>query len=166
MLRPRLAADATAGIEPAAKGEGACPGVATGIAVTTPDEAEKRAATGEDVILLRQTTSPDDVHGMIAARAIVTAHGGATSHAAVVSRALGRPCVVGCGDTVMALAGEMLTVDGAGQVWRGALPTIIPGAGENPWLAKLLAWAEEAGETKFAPEGDVAELARTGTAHG
>ena len=166
LLRPRLAADATAGIEPAAEGEGACPGVATGVAVITPDEAEKRAAAGEDVILLRQTTSPDDVHGMIAARAIVTAHGGATSHAAVVSRALGRPCVVGCGDTVMALAGEILTVDGAGQVWRGALSTIVPGADENPWLEKLLAWAEEAGETKFAPKGDIAELARTGTAHG
>ena len=166
LLRPRLAADATAGIEPAAKGEGACPGVATGVAVTTPDEAEKRAAAGEDVILLRQTTSPDDVHGMIAARAIVTAHGGATSHAAVVSRALGRPCVVGCGDTVMALAGQVLTVDGAGQVWLGALPTIVPGADEHPWLAKLLAWAEEAGETKFAPESEAAELARIATSDG
>lgn len=165
LQRPTLAAGATGGLEPVARGEGACPGVASGVAVTSADEAEKRGAAGEHVILVRQTTSPDDVHGMIAARAIVTAQGGATSHAAVVSRALGRPCVVGCGDGVMALAGETLTVDGAGQVWRGVLPLVVPGADENPWLAKLLAWAEEFGETKFEARADIAELAQLGAGH-
>lgn len=156
LLRPLLAASATDDLTPLASGESACPGVASGIAVTSADEAEKRGAAGEDVVLLRQTTSPDDVHGMIAARAIVTAHGGATSHAAVVSRALGRPCVVGCGDGVMSLAGKLLTVDGAGQVWAGVLPLKVPSADSNPHLSQLLAWAREAGETKFdaAPDSE------------
>ncbi|MCP2288527.1 pyruvate, phosphate dikinase [Nocardia amikacinitolerans] len=106
---------------PLARGESACPGLASGIVVTDPDEAETRAAAGEDVVLARPTTSPDDLHGMIAARAIVTELGGATSHAALVSRELGRPCVVGCGPGVVAtLAGRVVTVDGgAGAVWLG-----------------------------------------------
>ena len=165
LLRPHLAEHATDGLAPVARGEGACPGVASGIAVTTPDEAEARSAKGEDVILVRQTTSPDDVHGMIAARAIITAQGGATSHAAVVSRALGRPCVVGCGDAVMALAGQFLTVDGDGTVWSGALPMVTPSVDANPFLAEFMGWARDAGETKFdAP--DEAELAALEQDHG
>ena len=65
--------------------------------MTHSDEAERRAQGGEAVILVRPTTSPEDLHGMIAARAVVTEQGGSTSHAAVVGRALGLPCVVGCG---------------------------------------------------------------------
>ncbi|WP_280383615.1 PEP-utilizing enzyme [Nocardia wallacei] len=104
-----------------ARGESACPGLASGIVVTDPAEAEARAQAGADVILARLTTSPDDLHGMIAARAVVTELGGATSHAALVSRELGRPCVVGCGPGVVAaLAGRTVTVDGgAGVVWAG-----------------------------------------------
>ena len=158
LLRPHLAAHATNGLTPLATGEGACPGVASGIAVTSADEAEKRGGAGEDVVLVRQTTSPDDVHGMIAARAIVTAQGGATSHAAVVSRALGRPCVVGCGDGVMQLAGQFLTVDGAGRVWAGALAMEVPGADANPHLSRLLDWARAAGETKFDAASDADAL--------
>ncbi|BDT91192.1 hypothetical protein IFM12275_11680 [Nocardia sputorum] len=106
---------------PLARGESACPGLASGVAVSDPHEAERRAEAGEDVILVRPTTSPDDLHGMIAARAIVTGLGGATSHAALVSREIGRPCVVGCGPGVVAtLAGRVVTVDGgAGTVWPG-----------------------------------------------
>lgn len=164
LLRPHLAENATQGLSPVAKGEGACPGVASGIAVTTPDEAEERGGKGEDVILVRQTTSPDDVHGMISARAIITAQGGATSHAAVVSRALGRPCVVGCGDGVMALAGQLLTVDGDGSVWAGALPMVTPSIDANPLLAEFMGWARDAGERKFdAP--DEAELAALEQGH-
>lgn len=159
LLRPRLAPDATQSAVRLACGEGACPGVASGRIVTTSDEAEQRAANGEDVILVRQTTSPDDLHGMIAARAIVTAHGGATSHAAVVSRALGRPCVVGCGDSVLALAGRIVTVDGAGSVWDGALRLVVPTRDANPWLARLLEWGHAAGITKFdAATAETAEL--------
>lgn len=107
--------------DPVATGEVACPGIATGIAVADPDEAEERADGGEDVVLVRTTTSPDDFHGMVAAVAIVTEYGGATSHAAVVSREIGRPCVVGCGaGTVDLLVGQVVTVDGStGRVWLG-----------------------------------------------
>ncbi|MEV6771694.1 pyruvate, phosphate dikinase [Nocardia sp. NPDC051030] len=119
VLRP--ASGDTAGQEPLARGESACPGLASGVVVTDPDEAEARAEAGEDVILVRPTTSPDDLHGMIAARAIVTELGGTTSHAALVSRELGRPCVVGCGPGVVAaLVGKTVTVDGgAGLVLAG-----------------------------------------------
>ncbi|RHW24712.1 pyruvate, phosphate dikinase [Nocardioides immobilis] len=122
----RAVAGATAGSgvgDPVAAGEAACPGFATGIAVTDPDEAEERADAGEDVVLVRATTSPDDFHGMLAAVGIVTEYGGATSHAAVVSREIGRPCVVGCGaGTLDRLAGHEVTVDGStGRVWLGRL---------------------------------------------
>ncbi|MEU2120478.1 pyruvate, phosphate dikinase [Nocardia niwae] len=108
---------------PLARGEAACPGLASGVVVSDPHEAERRAEAGADVILVRPTTSPDDLHGMIAARAVVTGLGGATSHAALVSREIGRPCVVGCGPGVVAaLAGRVVTVDGgAGTVWPGRI---------------------------------------------
>lgn len=120
VLRPAVGETTT---PPLVRGESACPGLATGVVVTDSDDAERRAAAGEDVILARPTTSPDDLHGMIAARAVVTELGGATSHAALVSRELGRPCVVGCGTgTVAALAGRLVTVDGgAGAVWVGEI---------------------------------------------
>ncbi|TYL55878.1 pyruvate, phosphate dikinase [Nocardioides sp. BGMRC 2183] len=127
-----------------ASGVPACPGLATGVAVTDPDEAEERADAGEEVVLVRATTSPDDLHGMLAAVAIVTELGGATSHAAVVSREIGRPCVVGCGDGVLeALAGREITVDGAsGRVWPGRVAATT-GAAPDPYLVRLIAAAEE-----------------------
>lgn len=141
LLRPRLAAGGEAGATVLATGEGACPGVASGVFVTEPDEAERRAAAGEDVILLRATTSPDDIHGMIAARGIVTEQGGSTSHAAVVSRALGRPCVVGVGPAGI-VPGSSGTVDGAaGRVYAGALPVETPDERADPHLARLAEWA-------------------------
>ncbi|MEO0032531.1 MAG: hypothetical protein RIS94_2289 [Pseudomonadota bacterium] len=144
LLLPHLAAGASDGAQLLASGEGACPGVATGILVGDSDEAERRAAAGEDVVLVRATTSPDDVHGMIAARAVVTEQGGSTSHAAVVSRALGRPCVVGVGAGALALAGQLVTVDGAsGKVYAGALPTEAPREAEDPRLSRLIDWARE-----------------------
>ncbi|MCB2050842.1 MAG: pyruvate, phosphate dikinase [Novosphingobium sp.] len=140
MLLPRLAASAT-DIEPLARGEGACPGAASGVLVADSDEAERRAAAGEAVILVRKTTSPDDVHGMIASRGLVTEQGGATSHAAVVSRALGRPCVVGAGDGLVARAGEHVTIDGeTGVVFAGELATEIPSERDDPVLCKVLEW--------------------------
>jgi pyruvate,orthophosphate dikinase len=127
---------------PLAIGESACPGVATGIVVTDPEEAEVRARRGEDVILARATTSPDDVHGIIAARALVTEQGGSTSHAAVVSRELGRPCAVGFGsNTVTLLAGQRVTVDGAsGRVWHGNLAVERTNEAAIEDLRKLLEW--------------------------
>ncbi|WP_431950804.1 pyruvate, phosphate dikinase [Nocardia lijiangensis] len=128
---------------PLARGESACPGLASGVVVTDPDEAETRAAAGEDVVLARPTTSPDDLHGMIAARAIVTELGGATSHAALVSRELGRPCVVGCGPGVVAaLAGRMVTVDGgAGTVWLGEIAGKAVDQSVIEDVAQLARWA-------------------------
>src|SRR5258708_39960240 len=102
-----------------AKGLPASPGVASGKAYADVDAALAAADAGEDVVLVRPSTSPDDVAGMIAARAIVTELGGATSHAAVVSRELGLPAVVGCGAGVAAaLDGRSVTVyGGAGEVY-------------------------------------------------
>lgn len=129
-------------LPPVAIGEAACPGIASGMVVTNPEEAEERAARGEQVILARANTSPEDLHGIIAARGLMTEQGGATSHAAVVSRELGRPCVVGCGsNTVTALAGRWATLDGgSGRVWAGNLA--VEQASEIPAgdLSKLVEW--------------------------
>jgi pyruvate,orthophosphate dikinase len=141
---PRLADGAAEAATVLASGEGACPGVATGALVTDPDEAERRATAGEAVILLRATTSPDDIHGMIAARAVVTEQGGSTSHAAVVSRALGRPCVVGIGGSSGLKAGNIVTVDGAaGLVYAGALEVQVPDESADASLNTLIEWARE-----------------------
>ncbi len=142
---------------PAARGEPGCPGLAMGLVVTDPAEAAARAARGEDVILARVSTSPNDLQGVIAARALVTEQGGSTSHAAVVSRELGRPCVVGCGaGTVTALAGRCVTVDGAaGCVWSGAL-AMPDAAAEGDDLATLRAWGLRTHCAEEPPPGGVA----------
>jgi pyruvate,orthophosphate dikinase len=146
LLRPHLAPGAADGAEVLATGEPACPGVGAGVCVSDPDEAQERAERGEQVVLVRESTSPEDVHGMIAATAVITETGGSTSHAAVVSRQLGRPCVVGCGSgTVSRLAGQTATVDGDnGTVFAGRLPIATPDAATDPRLSRLRAWADEA----------------------
>ncbi|MFE2997551.1 pyruvate, phosphate dikinase [Nocardia sp. NPDC059246] len=146
VLRP--ASGDTGGQEPLARGESACPGLASGVVVTDPDEAEARAEAGEDVILVRPTTSPDDLHGMIAARAIVTELGGTTSHAALVSRELGRPCVVGCGPGVVAaLTGKSVTVDGgAGLVLPGEVVAKPVEQAVLDDVRQLAQWAGVTGE--------------------
>jgi pyruvate,orthophosphate dikinase len=135
-------AQQAAGQSPLVAGVPACPGVATGLAVTDPEEAEARARRGEDVILARATTSPDDLHGIIAARGLMTEQGGSTSHAAVVSRELGRPCVVGCGsNTVTALAGQRVTLDGAsGRIWAGNVAVELTDEASIGDLRKLVEW--------------------------
>jgi pyruvate,orthophosphate dikinase len=132
----------------------ASPGAASGIAVFSADEAEMRAQKGESVILVRIETSPEDIHGMHAARGILTTRGGMTSHAAVVARGMGRPCVAGAGGLhvdyaaktlsaggVTVRAGEMLTIDGAtGDIFVGAVPMIEPSlSGE---FSILMGWAD------------------------
>jgi pyruvate,orthophosphate dikinase len=128
-----------------ASGEPACPGVAVGIGVVDPDEAERRSAAGESIVLVRPTTSPNDVHGMIAAVAVVTELGGSTSHAAVVTRALGRPSVVGVGDGVArGLEGKVLTVDGeSGHVYEGEMPLVASRVADDPRLVKIRTWVDE-----------------------
>lgn len=145
LLAPTLSDATVAGRQPAAKGEGACPGVGIGVVVTDADEAEERIRRGESVVLARPTTSPNDLHGMIGAAAVITEEGGATSHAAVVSRSLGVPCVVGCGAASLThLAGREVTVDGqTGAVFAEALPVERADESNDPVLAELLAWATE-----------------------
>lgn len=147
LLQPHLAPEVRAAATVLASGEPACPGVASGLVVTSADEADDLAAEGTDVVLATPTTSPDDVHGMFAAQAIVTEIGGATSHAAVVSRELGRPCVVGCGEgTLTPLAGRVVTVDStAGEVLDGVLPLTGPGRGDSA-LDTFCAWVHEHAE--------------------
>jgi pyruvate, orthophosphate dikinase len=145
LLRPTLAPEVRDGATVLASGESACPGVASGVVVLDSDEAERRASEGEEVILARPTTSPDDVHGMISAQGVITELGGSTSHAAVVSRALGRPCVVGCGEGILQeLADRPVSVDGtAGAIYDGILPTQQTTADEHPGLSRMLQWAIE-----------------------
>jgi len=170
LLAPRLTAETAAAAIVAARGEAACPGIGIGTIVTDTDEAERRAAAGEDIILARVTTSPEDLHGMIVAKAVVTEQGGSTSHAAVVSRALGIPCVVGCGDgAVTALAGQTMTVDGsAGAVYEGVLPVADPDEATLSDLRVLTEWADALSPLRVvAPEaldedgqGDLLDLNR------
>ena len=153
LLLPTL--DPTAKVDVLTKGLPASPGAASGAVVFSPDEAETRAANGEKVILVRMETSPEDIHGMYAAAAILTSRGGMTSHAAVVARGLGRPCVSGAGDvqidfdkqlahigTTELKTGDIITVDGtSGQVMVGEVPTLEPeltGA-----FATLMGWADD-----------------------
>ncbi len=151
LLRPRLT-DSVGQADLIAQGEGACPGAAFGVLVGDPDEAERRAAEGENVILVRKTTSPDDVHGMIAARGVVTEQGGSTSHAAVVSRALSRPCVVGTGEGLTARVGEEVTIDGAGgKVYSGRLETEVPNEVSDPYLGHILEWIPEEIRSRVQP---------------
>lgn len=140
-----------------AKGLNASPGAATGIAVFDADTAEELGKKGESVILVRPETSPDDVHGMLVAKGILTQHGGATSHAAVVARGLGKPCVAGCEAIHIDLnrrlftvngqvikEGDVISIDGStGEVFVGAIPTIEPKLEEEEELLTLLSWADE-----------------------
>ena len=144
LLAPRLR-DSAEHLAALTHGESACPGVGIGAAVDDPDEAERRAREGEDVVLVRQTTSPNDINGMLVAAAIVTEEGGSTSHAAVVSRAIGVPCVVGCGPGALrALQGQVVTVDGqAGRVFAGALPVELPDEAAMSELQVIARWAGE-----------------------
>ncbi|SDB74184.1 pyruvate, phosphate dikinase [Belnapia rosea] len=137
-----------------AKGLPASPGAASGAVVFSADEAEVRAAKGEAVILVRIETSPEDIHGMHAARGILTTRGGMTSHAAVVARGMGRPCVAGAGGVTvdyssqMLMAGgqtirggEIITLDGAtGEIFIGPVAMVEPQLSGD--FATLMEWAD------------------------
>ncbi|MEG3087282.1 pyruvate, phosphate dikinase [Sphingomonas sp. PB4P5] len=152
LLHPTL--DPSAKRDVLTKGLPASPGAASGAAVFDSDTAEKRAAAGDSVILIRTETSPEDIHGMHAAKGILTARGGMTSHAAVVARGMGRPCVSGAGTIsidakagVMRVAGreihagDIVTIDGStGEVMAGAVPTVQPELSGD--FGTLMAWAD------------------------
>jgi pyruvate,orthophosphate dikinase len=144
-------------VEIAGKGLNASPGAATGQVVFSADDAVVWKEAGKPTILVRVETNPDDVHGMIAAEGILTAKGGATSHAAVVARGMGKPCVAGCDALEInrrtksatfagkeLREGDWITIDGStGNVARGALTLIPPPTTLPPWLATLLSWADD-----------------------
>jgi pyruvate,orthophosphate dikinase len=158
LLHPTLDPKATPTLF--AKGLPASPGAASGAVVFSADEAELRSQKGDSVILVRIETSPEDIHGMHAARGILTTRGGMTSHAAVVARGMGRPCVAGAGGIsvdygaqtlsaggVVLRAGDIVTLDGAtGEVFAGAVKMIEPQlSGE---FGTLMGWADEARRLK------------------
>jgi pyruvate,orthophosphate dikinase len=154
LLHPMI--DPKANVKPIAKGLPASPGAAFGKVVFDTDEAALRGNNGEEIILVRPETTPEDIHGMVASRGILTARGGMTSHAAVVARGMGKPCVVGCEeikinmeegyfvapDGTKVLKDEYITIDGGtGRVILGKAPLIEPEIGGN--LEILLKYADE-----------------------
>jgi len=171
LLHPRL--DPSAKTTVLARGLPASPGAASGKLVFSADEAEALAVRGEAVILVRIETSPEDIHGMHAARGVLTTRGGMTSHAAVVARGMGRPCVAGAGDlridyeagtmaahTTLVKAGEVITIDGStGEVMIGEVPTIQPElSGE---FATLMDWADAVRRLRVRTNAETATDART-----
>ncbi|MFP4438398.1 MAG: pyruvate, phosphate dikinase [Chloroflexaceae bacterium] len=150
----------------------ASPGAATGQAVFHPDEAEELSNKGESVILVRVETAPEDFHGMVAAKAILTARGGMTSHAAVVARGMGKPCVAGAGalrvdystqsvsvGDITIKKGEWITLDGAtGEVFAGLIPTIEPEISGD--FAAFMEWTNEFRKMGVRANADTPEDAK------
>ncbi len=164
LLHPML--DPAATWEVAAKGLNASPGAASGKIVLDADTAEQRGKAGEAVVLVRWETTPDDIHGLIQARGVLTAHGGMTSHAAVVARGMGKPCVAGCesltidlearaitiGDQTLA-EGDLLTIDGGtGAVIVGEVPLVPPKVNDD--LETVLEWGDEHRRLKVRANAD------------
>ena len=191
LLHPII--DPSVDAKPVAVGLPASPGAASGRAVFDPDIAEQRAAEGERVILVRAETTPEDFHGIVAARAVLTARGGMTSHAAVVARGMGKCAVVGCKDIdvdaeqrrfsvngTRVSEGDWITLDGAtGRVYVGELPTVpsevvrvlsgnMRGSDSRIYLsfARLLGWADEARTLRVRANADTPQDARTARAFG
>lgn len=171
LLHPTLDPDAPR--EQIAMGLGASPGAATGEVAFTAEEAEKLAADHRDVILVRTETSPEDIHGMHAARGILTARGGMTSHAAVVARGMGRPCVSGAGmlkidavrgemvaGNVTISRGDIITIDGAaGLVFKGKVGLRQPEMTGD--FGTLMGWADEVRVLKVRTNADTPADAAT-----
>jgi pyruvate,orthophosphate dikinase len=169
LLHPTI--DPDAALDEVARGLNASPGAASGRIVLDADSAVERAKSGP-VILVRWETTPDDIHGMIAAEGILTVHGGMTSHAAVVARGMGKPCVAGCealtideGARTARVGGEMLsegdviTIDGGtGRVFVGEIPLVPPQINQD--FETILEWADDARRLRVRANADNAEDAR------
>jgi pyruvate,orthophosphate dikinase len=176
-----------------AHGLAASPGAASGHIVFNADEAERRAGQGKPVVLVRVETSPEDIHGMKAARGVLTARGGMTSHAAVVARGMGRPCVAGVSavavnyetqtmtiavydeespqrgqhavESVTLKKGDIITIDGgSGHVYEGAVPTVS--AALSGEFGELMSWADATRTMKVRANADTPLDARTARAFG
>ena len=169
LLHPRI--DPAARFEVAAKGLNASPGAAVGVVVLDAETAEARAKAGEDVILVRWETTPDDIHGIVPehTRGILTAHGGMTSHAAVVARGMGKTCVAGCdglqidmkartmtiGGRTLA-EGDVITLEGSeGWVILGPVALVPPAIDEN--FGTILGWADELRRLRVRANADTPE---------
>ncbi|HEX8964734.1 MAG TPA: pyruvate, phosphate dikinase [Rhodocyclaceae bacterium] len=164
LLVPQLAPNLKA--KSLAQGLPASPGAASGKIVFDADTAEARGKTGEKIILVREETKPEDIHGFFQAQGILTSRGGKTSHAAVVARGMGKPCVSGCeaihiddvqrkahiGDTVLQ-EGDVVTIDGGtGHVYAGELPTVEPEFSAE--LVTLLEWADSFAKLEVRANAD------------
>lgn len=176
LLHPRL--DPSAKADVLAEGLPASPGAASGKMVFDADRAESKAKLGEKVILVREETKPEDIHGFFASQGILTSRGGKTSHAAVVARSMGKPCVSGCeamvidhqareatiGDVVLR-EGDIITIDGTtGKVYKGLVPTIEPEFVED--LLVLLEWADEISELEVMANADTPEAVEKAKKYG
>lgn len=179
LLHPNI--DPTSTYEVIATGLPASPGAAVGEVVFTAEHAEEMAKNGEKTILVRAETSPEDIGGMNAAEGILTVRGGMTSHAAVVARGMGKPCVAGCGEITIDIKekifnvgdytikeGDMISIDGTtGNVILGEVELILPGVTDE--LETILAWADEVRTLKVRTNADTphdAEVARDFGAEG
>ena len=163
-----------------AEGVGGSPGAAMGIVVLDPDRAVEMAEAGEHVILVRHETSPDDVHGIIKSQGVLTSRGGMTSHAAVVTRGLGKPCVVGCEELhvdmvartatargVTVAEGDVISIDGGtGEVFLGELATVEPSADDLHELNVLLSWADEVRKLQVWANADTPQDAQRARQNG
>ena len=172
LLHPMIDPAARKDAHPLTVGLPASPGAASGKVVFDPDEAEELAKTGEKVILVRVETAPEDFHGMVAAQAILTARGGMTSHAAVVARGMGKPCVAGAGDLRISYADQLMTVNGttirkgdwitldggSGEVFAGKMPTVEPELSGD--FAALMSWADEFRKLGVRANADIPRDAR------
>ncbi len=181
LLHPQFDPDVLKATKPLAKGLNASPGAAVGQVVFSADDAER--LTKEEhkaVILVRPETTPDDVHGMLTAKGILTQHGGATSHAAVVARQLGTPCVAGCEDIkldqrnkffnvgdVTVKEGDIISIDGTtGRFYLGAIPTIAPRFEDQPYLQTLLEWADDISRLMVWANADAPDQATRARSYG
>lgn len=175
LLHPSVAPVAEKKAVLLAKGLPAGPGGATGRIVFTADDAEEWAKRGEKVILVRNETSPEDVHGMHAAEAILTAKGGMTSHAALVARGWGKCCIVGCSDLNINVhkkeihvngkvlkEGDWITLNGTvGNVYEGKLDLLPADPDKNPWYKELMRWADQIRRLRVRTNADTPEDAST-----
>jgi pyruvate,orthophosphate dikinase len=180
LLHPMVDPDAEKKAKVLAKGLPAGPGGAMGQIVLTADEAQDQAKAGKKVILVRAETSPEDVHGMHAAEAILTAKGGMTSHAALVARGWGKCCIVGCSDLNIDAEAATVTVDGQvlqagdwitlngtkGNVYRGQLPLLPADPESNESYKELMTWADAKRKLGVRTNADTPEDAAQARAYG
>jgi pyruvate,orthophosphate dikinase len=179
LMHPQFAPGTGQRLVAVTRGVNASPGAAVGVVALDPDLAERWAAEGRDVVLVRAETKPDDVHGMLAAVGVLTSSGGRTSHAALVARQFGKPAVTSAADVVIDLGQRLLTIDGTtvnegdwlsidgttGDVYVGRVETVRPDL-DNEWVSTLLGWADDFRRLGVRANADEAADAARARAYG